>query len=353
MKVLAGSLATVALLVGASSASADSATIGVALPDGTPDPVAYIPRVFSVSGAGGAGDNLYIKHHPGAGGTCAPSAYADVSGRLTSGFYGIPASGPFSAQQIFTWDAPGTWTFCMWLAPSETTVVSPVSQTITYRTPNGQINASVSPSVPTAGQRTTVTVSGTSEAPRRIWAKIRPVTGQGCAGNYDADPGRDLIEGWDANGAFAATRDATQTAAGRYLVCVWLAGSSYDPLPIAGPQALTFTVGRPLPTVEKASALDCRARGPVRRFHAEDVRSVCMRYRFASAPAPGAQVSISYVTPKQRTYKTVALAWAAGRSRTLTAATLPGRAYQHRRGVWRAVLRIGGQRVVTVSFKVL
>jgi hypothetical protein len=36
----------------------------------------------------------------------------------------------------------------------------------------------------------------------------------------------------------------------------------------------------------------------------------------------------------------------------LTTASLPGRAYKHRRGTWRVILHIGSQRIKTTSFRV-
>jgi hypothetical protein len=315
--------------------------------------VAYIARVFTVNGSGPAGTYLYMKQRPAGGASCAPTAYDD-SGRLSTGFYGLPVNGSFSFQRAWTWDAPGSWTFCIWVAPSETTIASAIAQTVSFRTPAAQMGVSIHPSSPAVGQRAEITVAGDTEAPRRIWLKLRPAAGGGCAQTYDADPGQGLIDGWDANGSFDAKRYSTATAAGQYLLCAWLAGSSWDPWPVSGPQALTYTVVPPPPLVASAAALNCRNRSVVVRFRAGSVKSVCARYQFARPPAAGSELSVSYVTPARRTYKTVISTWPGGASRaSLTAAPLPARAYRHRHGRWQAILRVAGRQIKTTSFRVM
>jgi hypothetical protein len=348
---LAGVIALVVSLGSAGAALADSASIAVAKADGGSDPVAYIARVFSIAGTASAGENLYVKHRPAGGAPCAPTAYSDP-GRLSTGFYGPAVSGAFDVRRVWTWDAPGDWTFCMWLASSETTITTPIAQTISFRTPSGQIAASINPATPTTGQRAEVTIRGTSEAPRRIWTKIRSASGPPCAPTYDLDPGQSMIDGWDADGAFSAKRYTTQAIPGPYLVCSWLGGSSYDPWPVAGPQAMAFTVAAP-PVVSSVATLNCRSRRPVTRLRAGKVKAVCLRYRFSRPPSAGAAVSVSYVTPARRTYKTVSSTWPQGRGHTLTSAALPARAYTHRRGNWRAILRVAGRQIKTSSFRVL
>lgn len=345
-------LAVAALLVSASAAAAATASVSVTTASGQSDPVAYVPRVFTVSGNGPPGSSLYMKQRPAGGAGCAPTAYADP-GRLSTGFYGLPVEGAFSFQRVGTWDAPGDWTFCVWIATGETTIAPVITQTVNFRTPGGQIATSISPRTPQVGQRAEVTVAGDTEAPRRMWVKIRPALGGECAPNYDADAGQSLIDGWDADGVFHAKRYTWLSDPGHYVVCAWLAGSSYDPWPVAGPQAMTFNVTRRPPVVASAAALDCPKRSPITRFHAGHVTSVCARYRFSTPPVAGAKLTVSYVAPTRRTYKTVRSRWPSGASTTLTAAPLAASAYRHRRGLWRAILRVAGQRVKTTSFRVM
>jgi hypothetical protein len=262
-------------------------------------------------------------------------------------------NGSFSFQRVAAWDAPGAWTFCMWLAPDETTIADATAQTIAFRTPAGQIATRIRPSTPHVGQRAEVTLTGDTEAPRRLWLKIRPASGGPCAPNYDADAGQSLIDGWDADGRFHAKRYTWPSSPGQHVVCAWLAGSSYDPWPIAGPETLTFNVAPRLPVVSSAVALDCRNRSTITRFHARTAKSVCVRYGFSSPPAAGTRLTVSYVTPAQTTYKSVAVTWPGRASRTLTVAPLPARAYRHRRGRWRAILRIADTPLKTASFRVM
>ena len=348
----AGLVATAALMMSAGAAAAATATVGVTTAAGQPDPVGYIPRVFTITGSGPAGTYLYMKQRPAGGAGCAPTAFADP-GRLSTGFYGLPVNGSFSFQRVWTWDAPGDWTFCIWIGPSETTIASPIAQTVGFRTPAGQIGASILPSTPAVGERAEVTVAGDTEAARRLWAKIRPAAGGPCAPTFDADLGQSLIDGWDADGGFDAKRYTWPTSPGPYVVCTWLAGSSYDPSPVAGPQALSFTVIPRPPVVSSAAALNCRNRRTIKRFRARSVRAVCVRYGFSRPPGAGSAMTVAYVTPAHRTYKTTTTTWPGTASRALTAAPLTARAYAHRRGRWRAVLSVGGRRIRTTSFRVV
>lgn len=337
----------------AGAATAATATVSVTtVPAGQPDPVAYIPRVFTVAGSGPAGTYLYMKQRPAGGAGCAPTAFADP-GRLSTGFYGLPINGSYSFQRVATWDAPGDWTFCIWVVPSETTIASAIAQTVSFRTPPGHIATTIRPSTPHVGERAEVTLAGATEAPRRLWLKIRPASAGPCAPTYDADTGQSLIDGWDADGEFAVRRYTWPSSPGQYVLCTWLAGSSYDPWPIAGPEGETFTVMPLPPVVSSASALDCRKRSTAVRFHARRVKSICARYRFSTPPPAGARLTVSYVTPTRRTYKTVTSRWPGNASRVLTAAALPARAYLNRHGRWRAILRVAGKRLKSTTFRVV
>jgi hypothetical protein len=352
---LAGLVTTIALLVSAGAALADGASISVTNAAGQSDPVAYIPRVFTVSGTASVSEHLYVKHRAAGGAPCAPTAFTDSGTWVDASFYGLPVNGAFSLQRILTWRAPGTWMFCFWLASDEAAVPTqpPMTQLITVRSPAGAISASVSPNPPRAGDPAKITVAGSSEAPRQVFAKIRPADGGSCGPSFDSDPGGAMISGWSVDGAFSIKANLDDPIIGDYLVCMWLAGSSDDAAPAVGPQAQTFTVtSARRVAVSAAAALDCRRRKAVRHFRAAKVTSVCMRYRFTSAPYAGQSLSISYVSPKHRTYKTVRSTWPASKAQTYTGAKLPARAYKHRRGIWRAILRVGGRQVNTTAFRV-
>jgi hypothetical protein len=352
---VASVLGTVALLIGASAAVADSATTSVTAADGRSDPVAYIPRVFTISGAASGAKHLYVKHRAAGGAACAPSAFTDSGTWVDAAFFNVAVNGAFSIQRILTWRTPGTWMFCYWLAAGEADVTTPIAQTITVRAPGGSIGAALSPNPVRAGDRATITVGGASEAPRRVYAKIRADDGTACGPTFDADPGGSMIDGWSVDGAFSLKAYVNNAVLGQYLVCMWLAGSSDDAAPVAGPVAQTFGVVRSRPVVvSSAAAVNCKTKRASRRFVARKVKSVCMRYRFSAPPAPGERFSLSFMTPgrRSRTYKTVRSTWPGGTSRTITTASLPAHAYKHRRGTWRAVLTVDGKQVNRASFRV-
>jgi hypothetical protein len=62
---------------------------------------------------------------------------------------------------------------------------------------------------------------------------------------HDADSGHALLNGTSVNGAFSITQTLTVSAPGSYMICMWLADSSGDTGPVAGPQTATFTVPAP------------------------------------------------------------------------------------------------------------
>jgi hypothetical protein len=232
-------------------ASADSATITVTNTAGESDPAAELPRVFTLSGTASVPEYAYVKYRGPGGAPCAPNAHED-SGSMLGAFWDGKVEGTFSLKTVMTWKEPGTFMFCIWLSPEnneygEREIVTPITQVITFRSPRGTISATVNPLTPTPGQQATVTVTGSSEAPEKVFAKIRTAGGAPCAPTYEADTGSDLIEGQNVNGSFSDQATTTQSKAGTYLICLWLASSANDTSPIAGPQPETFTVASPPP----------------------------------------------------------------------------------------------------------
>jgi hypothetical protein len=234
--------AMVIALVLASAALADSASLTVTNNNGQTDPVGDVPRVFTVSGTSAVSEHLYVKYRAPGGAACAPSADTD-SGNELSSFYDEPVNGDFSFQDALTF-SPGTYMFCIWLSDWSNTVTSPISQTVTFRRPTGTITASLDPVVLAPGQQGTVTITGNSEAPKYVYATVRPAGAQ-CAPTYGADTGSSLIWGEGVNGQFSLQQTLTEDDAGSYVICLWLADSENDPSPVAGPQAQPFTVGSP------------------------------------------------------------------------------------------------------------
>lgn len=237
-------LAAGALLLCTGTAYADSATLTVTDTAGQPDAASGLPRVFTVSGTSAVKQGLYVKYRAPGGAPCAPTASSD-SGNDLSAFWGNSINGSFSAKEVYTWRTPGDVMFCIWLAKDSGTVTTPIAQTVTFRAPTGSVSATVGPVTPKPLQQTTVTITGTSEAPAALYAKIRPAGGAACGVSYTGDAGNDLINGRSVNGTFSTQVTTTPQTAGNYLICLWIARAGDDPSPIAGPQAVTFSVVAP------------------------------------------------------------------------------------------------------------
>jgi hypothetical protein len=253
--ILASLLAILAVLVCAGTALADSASISVTNTGGQSDPAAGVPRVFTISGIASIPEKVFVKYRSPGGAACAPSAESDSGSSLSQGqhegafdfAYDSSVNGEFNLQQVYNWAPSGTFVFCIWLASGESTITTPITQTITFRSPTGTITATLNPTTPTPGQQATVTVTGSSESPAKVFAKIKTAGGGGCALTYEADSGENLIDNASVNGSFSTQATTVQSKAGQYLLCLWLAESTSDTSPIAGPQPVTFTVGSPPP----------------------------------------------------------------------------------------------------------
>lgn len=249
--VLGALAAAVGLLAGSGQAFADSATINVTTTTGAPDPVARVARVFTLSGTSALPTRVWVKYRPAGGAACAPSAYTDSGTELfyngSPSFYGTSVNGAFSLPRADSWNAAGAYLFCIWLSNQSDAVTTPFTQAITFRAATGTITATVNPITPRVNESATITVTGASEAPAQVFAKLRPAGGAGCARSYSADSGTELLYADDVDGAFSLTATTKQATAGSYLLCLWLATSSTDAAPIAGPQPQRFDVVGPLP----------------------------------------------------------------------------------------------------------
>jgi hypothetical protein len=292
---LASLFAVVALLACAGQVLADSATISVTNTAGESDPAAGLPRVFTVSGSTTEPESIFIKWRGTGGEPCAPTAHLD-SGEWFDGYDGEfgdnstlehPVNGSFSLQDALTWNQPGTYVFCIWMAKGEgeNEITTPITQTITFRSPRGTISATVNPVSPAVSQAATVTVTGSSEAPESVYAKIRPAGGAPCAPTYAADSGENLIEGRSVNGSFSTQASTSQSKAGQYLICLWLAGSDSETPVIAGPQPETFTVGSPHPSSPRTQSSALRTAASLASVESEIRAAHCTLGNVGSAPS--------------------------------------------------------------------
>jgi len=233
-------VAIVALLAIASSAFADSATLTVKDAAGNSDPAAGVGRTFTVTGNSAVPARLFVKVRPAGGAPCAPSAYSD-SGTVFDDFYNDNVNGNFSFNAVETWSGTGTYTFCFWIASGENTPATPISQVVTFRGLTGTISVAASPLTVSTGQDATVTLTGSSEGPAEVYAKIRPAGGAPCAPTYDGDSGDSVVSGVDVNGSFTVSETVRRSASGSYVICAWLSSSTLS----AGPQSATLTVAGP------------------------------------------------------------------------------------------------------------
>jgi hypothetical protein len=331
---------------------ADSVAIGVTSATGQSDPMAFAPRVFTISGSSSTSKRLYIKYRAADGTACGTVPISEP-GRWLTGFAGDSAvSGAFGFQKVITWDASGPYLFCYWLAASDSSIVAPMTQTIVFRPPTGAIDvAGISPAVPKPDQYFTLTLSGTTEAPARVYAKIRRAGGAPCADRYANDPGDNLRNGEDVGGPFTTFPETVEHDPGQYLVCMWLMGAANNPAIIGGPSSRIIRIVQPRPVISKLAAVDCRTNRALPKVRVGTVKKVCARYAFSVEPRNGAKVTIAFMTPKGRRYTSLGLVWVEG-SRAVTAKWLRSIAYRNRRGRWRMILRVNGQQIGSASFRV-
>jgi len=331
---------------------ANSVSISVTNAAGAVDPMAFSPRVFTVSGSSSTSLRLYIKSRAADGTSCGTVPISEP-GRWLSGFAGDPlVNGSFGFQRVITWDASGPYLFCSWLAASDSSIVFPMTQTIVFRPPGGAIDlAGVSPAVPKPDQYFKLTLGGTTEAPARVYAKIRRAGGRPCADRYENDTGTSLRNGEDVEGPFSTYPQAVEHNPGRYLVCMWLMGAPNDPAVIAGPTSREIQIVQPPPVVSKLYALDCRTHRKLANVRIGKVKSLCVRYAFSVEPRNGAKVSIAFMTPKNNRYSSVGQIWTEGTPSAI-AKWLKAKAYEKRPGRWRLILRVNGKAAGRGSFRV-
>jgi hypothetical protein len=97
----------------------------------------------------------------------------------------------------------------------------------------------------------TISVSGTSEAPRTLYVKYRSTGGAPCAPSPSSDSGEYFGSlGGSVDGSFYEREAATFDRAGSYLFCLWLREHSDDVEPTGGtPVSFTVSVRQRRPPV--------------------------------------------------------------------------------------------------------
>jgi hypothetical protein len=228
---------------------------------------------MTLEGNTGAPKRLWVKARQPGGAPCAPSAASDSGRALTlsgdeselylteytnvADYYGVSVNGNFAIAQAGRWTGPvGPLMFCFWLAPNSGDAAAPFTQVVTFRQSSGSVSPSISPLGLLTKQNATVTVSGSTEAPGDVWAKVRPAGGSPCAPTFTADTGQELVEGADVEGAFSQTAPFSTETPGEYLLCAWLTHRDSSEM-ISGPQPSSFTVTKPcvVPKVKAGSTV--------------------------------------------------------------------------------------------------
>ena len=357
-RILLGlAVALCALLGMGGTALADSASIDALTTGGQSDLVAGVPRIFKVSGTTSVKEGLFITYRALGGPPCEANADADRGDwyRDYSAYYDTTPrqvfDGAFDRREVFTWNTPGTYVFCFYFANNSKTITTAIQQTLTFRAPTGSITASINPTFPRPGQDAAVTITGASEAPREVFAKVHNA-GVACAPNYAADPGDSVVNGSAVDGQFSIPATVNRGAPGNYILCLWLSDAADSATLIAGPQPQPFSVVQPPPVVSSAQAYNCDSGRRVTRFHARSVGSVCLHYSFSTTPLAGTKLSVTFVRPGGKTQSHASATWQDGQSQPISVGSLPDRSYKHRPGKWKAVLRIGGKPVSTAAFTV-
>lgn len=275
-----------ASLFGGATASAPANTVRLSVTDtaGQSDPAAGVPRVFTISGTSAVPARVYVKYRNVGGAPCAASPTADTgasSGLFPSVPYyswGSPVNGAFTSKQAGTWPTAGPKQFCIWIVATsgDSSVVTPITQIIDFRSPVASFSIGITPLTPLPQQPTGITISGATESPRSLFAKVK--RGAGCAPTFDSDSGDPLFNGSRIDGAFSSSTSVTRDA-GRYSVCAWLAGPEGDAVFAAGPQEATFEVVAPPPPT--CSVVDrSRKRGRSSRVRCRHVSDRWVRVQY-------------------------------------------------------------------------
>ncbi len=354
--VTATLLMTLAL---AGEARADSVTINAYTTAGQPDAVSGVARVWSISGQASRPTGLMIKFRPVGGQPCAPTAQTDTGEYLDGYETGyadyryVPRTtvdGKFDKRSAYAWQTPGTYQFCYWLSDRSTDIVTPITQTIVIRSPVGSITSTFTPVSPLPGQTTTLGITGSSEAPKKVYAKLREA-GLPCSPTFSSDPGDSLVNGESVVGQFSVTATTSREAPGNYVVCLWLADSDTDAQPVAGPQPQPLTVLQPTPVVTSGRVVNCRNGLRMTRVRVRTGPSLCASYTFSTEPRVGAAVTASFVRPNGKTHSVKRAVWDDDQTQPLRLGSLPKSAYRSRRGLWRVVLRVDGREIHRASFR--
>jgi|GEM_PF-2822456 len=221
--------------------AAANAALSVALVGG--DALEDRAMTFIFTGSTSATNEIYATFRVSGGVPCAPSFRADSGS-------GIVFGEPSGTQEILTRDDPGAYVLCAYLAASSSDPpIEAFTLPVTVR-PNTATLAIQAPVAGNPGVAVPVTLAGTTELGRELYAKSKPVGSGPCAQSRSADPSSDSFAFFEsALGAFAVPRLAGPFASvGQYTLCAWLQESSTDVVAEAAASAVV-TIVPPIPVL--------------------------------------------------------------------------------------------------------
>ena len=350
LRSLLRALAVTALLLVGDGPHADSASISV-VTRGHHDPVAYIGRVFTVSGAATTAKRLYVKHRAagGAGARRARSPTGNVARRVV---LRRGRNGPSQLPAALAWGSPAPGCSASGSPPTSTPSRPDGRRPSTLpRARRHDRRRRLPPSRGRASERGH-SARGPTKSSRRVYAKLaRPTARRARATTMRAPEAS--RRGVERRRRVQHDANASEVARARYMICLWLAGDSGDSSPVGGVRQQTLAVVSTAHTAgvlgRDAQVPDRQAPPAVERARRQAVVHAVPLLDAAAAAHTG--VRCSFVTPAAHQYKTVSVTWPSGTSTTMTSKALPGARLPARRGTVRGVA-VDGAGIRTEAFRV-
>ncbi|MDP2711317.1 MAG: hypothetical protein Q8O56_08860 [Solirubrobacteraceae bacterium] len=269
-------IATVAALALAPAAA--QAALSVVLVGG--DALEDRPMTFIATGTTSGTSHIYAKFRPAGGVPCAPSYSADSG----AGLFFRDVSG---TQKVTQQGEPGAYLLCAYLASSSTAAPSEQFALPVNVRPNNATLALLVPPRAHPGAGVPVTLVGTTELGRTLFAKAKPIGAGPCGQSRAADPATDSFAfSLPASGAFGLPRLAGPFRdVGQYTLCAWLQESSSDAVAEASASAVLNIV----PPVPVLTSLDVSPSAFVARpaggFKTTSFPSTRVSYRLGNTAA--------------------------------------------------------------------
>lgn len=260
--------AAVVLSLGAAGAHAATASLTLIGADGVVDPAAGINQTLEISTNAAVLSTLFVKARPVDGTPCASSPGADPGAPMGQLYNVEFPSGPLAFDTGYTFPSPGPWLFCTWIVAGydipESTVVAPITQTITLRPEGGTIAATETPAPAALAPATTVTIAGRSDITSTIYATYRPAGGPPCPAAYTDDPGTTFVDSTTTGPGKFVFVDTVPFTTGDWMICMWIDTAVPTNTTFAGPVTSAFSATGPAATavVDSPAVTPAGSRAP-------------------------------------------------------------------------------------------